>query len=409
MAVSLLLLLGVHGSAFAQAISHRGFVEGVAHLFPQTIAEDRAHLVADLLAREEVFARPAEWLGMAAGLEVRANSHDQVEDGWHARFWDRTLRRPLLTVRTLSATVTRGPFTLDVGKQFIRWGKTDIVVPTDRFSPRDYLAVVDAPFLAVTGVRGTAQFGDYIVEAVWVPRFTPSRTPLLTQRWAAQATEVTGGVPIVERSTSFPQGAQTGIRFGQVADRIEYSASFYDGFNNLPDFDVSGLEAPSGPLVIARVYPPIRSYGADAAVPLPWFTIKGEAAYFTSPSLTTDEYVLYVLQLEKQRGEWLFLGGYVGEVTTRTRAALSFAPDRGLSRSIVARASYTIDANRRVELESAVRQNGDGVYAKAEYSQARGQHWRTTVSAVVLAGERDDFIGQYRRNSHVRLAIRYSF
>ena len=159
--------------------------------------------------------------------------------------------------------------------------------------------------------------------------------------------------------------------------------------------------------MIARVYPPIRSYGADAALPLPWFTIKGEAAYVTSP--TSDEYVLYVLQLERQRGEWLFLGGYVGEVTTRTRATLSFAPDRGLSRSLIARASYTIDANRRVELESAVRQSGDGVYAKAEYSQARGQHWRATVSAVVLAGERDDFIGQYRRNSHVRLTIRYSY
>jgi hypothetical protein len=407
--VCLLQLIGVHGDAFAQAISHRGFVEGVAHLFPQTMAEDRAHLVADLLAREEVFVRPAEWLRLAAGLELRANSHDQVEEGWHVRFWDRTLRRPVLTVRTLSATATRGPFTLDAGKQFIRWGKTDIVVPTDRFSPRDYLAVVDSPFLAVTGLRGTAQFADYTVEAVWVPRLTPSRTPLLAQRWAGGAIEAAGGVPIVERAAPFPRGAQTGIRFGQVADRIEYSASFYDGFNNLPDLRVSGLEVPSGPLEIARVYPPIRTYGADAAVPLPWFTVKGEAAYFTSPSPTTDEYVLYVVQLEKQRGEWVFLGGYAGEVTTRKRAALTFAPDRGLSRSIVARASYTIDANRRVEIESAVRQNGDGLYAKAEYSQARGQHWRATVTAVVLAGERDDFIGQYRRNSNVRLAIRYSY
>ena len=74
-----------------------------------------------------------------------------------------------------------------------------------------------------------------------------------------------------------------------------------------------------------------------------------------------------------------------------------------------ARASYTIDANRRAELETAVRQNGDGVYGKLEYSQARGQHWRATVTAVVLTGERDDFIGQYRRNSHVRLTIRYSY
>ena len=407
--MSLLLLLGAPGAVFAQSFSHRGFVEGAAHAFPQTMAEDRAHLVGDLLAREEVFARPAEWLRLAAGLELRANSHDQVEEDWRVRFWDRTNLRPRLAVRTLSATVTRGPFTLDAGKQFIRWGKSDIVVPTDRFSPRDYLTVVDAPFLAVTGLRGTAQFADYTVEAVWVPRLTPSRTPLLTQRWAGEAANVAAVVPIVEAPTAFPRGAQTGVRFGRIADRVEYSASFYDGFNNLPDFHVSEPEVASGALEIARVYPPIRSYGADTAVSLPWFTIKAEAAYFTSPSPTTDEYVLYVLQLEKQRGEWVFLGGYTGEVAIRERAPLSFAPDRGLSRSIVARASCTIDANRRVEFESAVHQNGDGVYAKAEYSQARGQHWRATVTGVVLAGERDDFIGQYRRNSHVRLTVRYSY
>jgi hypothetical protein len=27
----------------------------------------------------------------------------------------------------------------------------------------------------------------------------------------------------------------------------------------------------------------------------------------------------------------------------------------------------------------------------------------------VLAGEDDDFIGQYHRNSHVRVTVRYSF
>ena len=119
--------------------------------FHRRRADDREHLVGDVLAREEVFVRPAEWMRLTAGLELRANSHDQVEDSWSLQFWDRSVRRPRLSVRTLSATVTRGPFTLDAGKQFIRWGKTDIVVPTDRFSPRDYLTVIDAPFLGGDG------------------------------------------------------------------------------------------------------------------------------------------------------------------------------------------------------------------------------------------------------------------
>lgn len=56
-----------------------------------------------------------------------------------------------------------------------------------------------------------------------------------------------------------------------------------------------------------------------------------------------------------------------------------------------------------------MRQTGDGVYAKLEYSQARGQHWRATMTAVVIAGTSTDFLGQYRRNSHLAAALRYSF
>ena len=88
---------------------------------------------------------------------------------------------------------------------------------------------------------------------------------------------------------------------------------------------------------------------------------------------------------------------------------MPFAPDRGLTRAVVARASYTVDANRSVTLESAVRQNGHAGYVKGEYSQARGAHWRATVSGVALAGRSDDFLGQYRRNSHLTLSLRYSF
>jgi hypothetical protein len=60
-------------------------------------------------------------------------------------------------------------------------------------------------------------------------------------------------------------------------------------------------------------------------------------------------------------------------------------------------------------VEAAVRADLDGVYVKAEYSQTRGDHWRTTVALAALGGDRDDFLGQYRHNSHVVLSVRYSF
>jgi hypothetical protein len=137
--------------------------------------------------------------------------------------------------------------------------------------------------------------------------------------------------------------------------------------------------------------------------------VKGEAAYFTSPDRRADEYLLYVLELERQSGEWSFTGGYAGQWVTDQRALLEFAPDRGLTRALLGRAGYTVDANRSVALEAAFRQNGDGSWLRLEYSQTFGQHWRATPALTWIRGDPGDFLGQYRRNSNFSLAVRYSF
>ena len=97
------------------------------------------------------------------------------------------------------------------------------------------------------------------------------------------------------------------------------------------------------------------------------------------------------------------------QAVTRQRAELTFSPQRGFARSFVARAGYTIDTNRSVALETVVRQDGEGVWVKLEYTQAFGQHWRATAGGALIRGSQTDFLGQYRRNSHLILALRYSF
>jgi hypothetical protein len=405
--------------ASAQGVSERGFVDGTAWLFPQAAPTDPTRLFADLLVRDDVFVKPAAWIQFAVGVDFRANSHDQVDTRWRVDFTDRDPLRPAIAVRRLSASVSHGPVTVDVGKQFIRWGKTDIVTPTDRFAPRDFLNVIDTEFLPVTGVRAVVQLGSNSFETIWVPFFTPSRTPLVDQRWTAIPAAATG-VRIVDSGSEIPRGSEVGFRFAHTGSTIEYAFSAFDGFNHLPNLDaVAVFSGPPGapacsscgePTIdIRRVYPSLRTYGADAALPTRWLTLKGETAYFTSSSALTDEYVLYVVQVERQTGEWLVVGGYAGEIVTLRRAILTFAPDRGMTRSFVGRASYTIDTNRSLAFETALRQTGRGLYARAEYSQARGEHWRATIAAAAIAGHSDDFLGAYHRNSHVTASVRYSF
>jgi hypothetical protein len=391
----------------AQTFTQRGFADISGAFFPQSAGNDSTQLAGDALFREEVFVTPAAWLQLAAGIDARANTHDQVEQSWRVDIRDRGVLRPALSIRRLSATLSRRAVTVDIGKQFIRWGKADIVTPTDRFAPRDFLNVVDSEFLPVTGLRFVGQWGANTIDTAWVPFLTPSRMPLLDQRWTV-VPAAARSLTLVDVSPEPPKGSQAGIRWSRTGAGYEYSLSYFDGFNTLPDIAIRPGTTPTE-IGIARVYPAIRSYGADAAVPLRWFTVKGEAAYVTSSSPASDEYVLYVVQLERQSGEWLLLGGYAGEATTARHAVLSFAPDRGLTRAFMARASYTIDTNRSLTLETAVRQTGRGVYAKGEYSQARGPHWRATMSGAIIRGDDDDFLGQYRRNSHVTLSLRYSF
>lgn len=417
-AFAVFLFVGLPVSVQAQAISYRGFVELKSVLFPQDVPNDTQNVVAETLARGEAFIRPAPWVLVAAGVDLRFNTHDQVGGTWRPDIGGRRALRPPVSVRRLSATMHRGPVTVDVGRQFIRWGKTDIVSPTDRFAPRDLLNVLDGEFLAVNGGRALVALGSETIDVVWVPYFTPSRTPLLNQRWTVVPPSIADR--FVDTGASIPGGSQTGLRWGHTGSGYEYSVCFFRGFNHLPNVDTgfrlegSALSLVPGGLAgtsidIIRTYPSLTMVGGDGAVPTRWFTLKGEVGYFTSSASGTEEYVQYVVQLERQSGEWLFVGGYAGDFVTAKGYSLSFAPDRGSARALVARASYTIDANRSAALETAVRQDGRGMYAKGEYSQAHGPHWRATMSASLLRGEPDDFLGQYRLNSHLAAALRYSF
>jgi len=391
--------------ARAQDFSQRGFGEATVRLYPQTAPNDATRAVAEALFRYEPSWKARPWLRLSGSFDARADTHDRVAST--VDWWDRGTKRPALSVRRLSATFSRSRLTVEVGKQFVRWGKADVLNPTDRFAPRDYLDVVDNDWLGVTAARLTYGGETDTIDLVWAPRVTPSRMPLFTERWTVAPAAV-ATLPVADLGSVVPRGSQAGARWNHLASGYEYSLSFYQGFNHLPLLDGRVTLVPPR-LQVVCVFPQMRMYGGDAAVPLKWLTVKGEAAYFTTTTPGADQYALYVVQLERQSGEWFFVGGYAGEWVTRRRGAVQFSPERGLAHAFLGRAGYTIDTNRSLAFEGAVRRNGDGLWTKAEYSQASGQHWRTTVAFHLIRGGPDDFLGHYRRNSHLTATIRYSF
>jgi hypothetical protein len=65
-------------NAGAQNLSEGCFVEGAVMLFPQEAPNDSRRAVVDLRTRGELFYKPAPWIQFAAGLDLRASSHEQV-------------------------------------------------------------------------------------------------------------------------------------------------------------------------------------------------------------------------------------------------------------------------------------------------------------------------------------------
>jgi hypothetical protein len=396
-------------AAEAQVATAPGFIETRGIFFPEKAQNDSTRAISDWLWRQEGVLKPASWLQFVAGIDLRANTHDQVEDIWRVDWEDRHLRPPRVSVRRLAATIAAGGFTVDIGKQLIRWARADVLNPIDRFAPRDYLNVIGSEFLPVLAARASLQLGPETFEAVWVPQLTPSRMPLFTQRWTVFSSEAEGP-SILDTGSRFPRGGQRGGRWRHIGGRFEAGLSYFDGFNHHPALDAVPLDGTGKLFSLTRIFPRLRTGGAELAIPTRWITFKGEAVWFGHPHSSTDDYGLYVVELERQIGEWLLTAGYAGEVVESDRVIpLAFDPERSLARSILWRAAYTVDPRRTIAIEGVVREERTGYYVKGEYSQAFGEFWRLSITPVVLGGDEDDFLGRYRSNSHLTIALRLTF
>jgi len=389
----------------AQNFDQRGFVEERTVVYPQSAPGDSGHFVNTAAFRYEGSYTWTPWLKLSGSVDAQTDTHRQVARDPVLDVDDRSLARPAFSIRRLSATIHRGSWNVELGRQLIRWGRTDILNPTDRFAPKDYLSsVVDSQFLGVTAARVTYEKKSNTIDLIYQPWFTPSRTPLLNQRWTVLPPE-SASVALSDQGSHYPGRGQYGVRWSRVAGGYEYSLSYFDGNNYLPQFAATFVPPKLG---LVREYSRLRQYGADFAAPLKWLTVKSEAAYYTSPGTNGDEYVLYVIQAERFVKEWVLVGGYAGEYVTRPSTnPLQFSPERGFAKSFVGHVGYTIDVNRSVSADAAVRAGGS--FVRFEYSQAQGQHWRTTTGFAWLRGDPGDFLGQYHRNSYGYLGLRYSF
>ena len=234
--------------------------------------------------------------------------------------------------------------------------------------------------------------------------FTPSRIPLLDQRWtrAAGLRRRRGrGRP----APSFPKGSQAGIRWSHIGDADRVLAVVLRRLQ--PPAERRGRARPAARAVRSSCarYPPMRSYGGDAAMPTRWFTVKGEAAYFDLGSTPADRRVRALRRAagaaDRRMG---FVGGYAGEARDRAPRG---GDVRARPRPDAARSSAGV-VHDRPESQRRVRRRGPAERPRASTRRASTRRRAASTGArrspaSLIGGEPTTFSASTDRNSHVAL------
>lgn len=366
------------------------------------------------------FFGSALWLKAAPKLWPKASL---TVEGWvrnqdlfHADATDGALREAYLDASVRDVD-------LRLGKQLIVWGRADRINPTDNLTPRDFTLLVPEDHdqrLGAVAAKATYYMGGLALTGIWLPRFEPHTIPI--QR--------APGVGLRERLPR-DQAAQGAVRLEQTGKAVDWSLSYFDGFDLFPDISVEQV----GPTFLDLVlkHHRIRVIGADAATTIGRYGLRAEGAYtFTEDPRGRDPRVKNPFFFLVLGGDRTFLEYLNVNLQYLFRYVESFRPARQIAdpteRSVAiqeAAISNQVDqvqhgfslrvSNRwlnetlEAEVASVLFFTRLDFVVRPKVTYALTDRWKVTVGADIFRGEPQSFLGRLRDNSTAYAEVRWSF
>jgi hypothetical protein len=336
----------------------------------------------------------------------------------------------------------REGWALRLGRQFITWGRADVLRPTDVFKRHDFTDFIENREEAIDAVKLSLFPGGVTVETVWAPIFEPDIVSFRPEnRWAAlpEEADVPGLGPArltfrVDRRREPPRtlaSGQGGVRLSGSWGGWDLAGMYYYGFDRVPTSVRREIVAVD-PVVrtatinLIPVHERIHVFGGDLARVVAGWGVRAEAAY----TLTTDP-------------------GSEDPDVDDPYLRVTAGVDRTFSRIPVGQSLYTL---WQYALDTELPQQGrpnqregsspllhsyrhalvlNSTWKYTEFLGARLKaffnledhdfvlqpelYWQpldaltVVVGADVLGGRRDTFFGRFRDNDRVRVRLSYAF
>lgn len=317
---------------------------------------------------------------------------------------------------------------LDVrlGQQFIFWGKTDWINPTDNINPWDYVnisAEVEDYRLPVTAAKMNFYLGPVTLQSVWVPRFKANRIPL-------KLPDTMGGLPVKTLPTLLPENRLSNSEFGFKADfnfwNVDYALSYYNGYDKNPTIRMR-FEPQNHDFLRTISYERYQVFGAAFVTTFDQWAVKGEGAYFLTKDRSGKDielqnpHIQYVLGVDYLPTNDLTLNfqfiqtillkfdqNYERAARQRLGMPLSTMPDQ-YTQSFSGRLQYQIGDFTSLQLISVYNlKDGDFfVLPILNYSLTDGIN--IYGGATLFEGSRQSPFGRNKKYSRAFAEVKYSF
>lgn len=229
-------------------------------------------------------------------------------------------------VKELYTGYQSNKFDVLLGNQIVNWGRTDGFNPTNNITPNDYFFLTANPDdqkLSNFMLRFKYRFTPEIeLDLIGIPIYAESNYRYDLFDMGANVSFVKGTLPEKEIKNSSFAGR---LNFDFPA--IGGSLSYFRGFDPYHGFDVKNVDWSTGtPLInnVAAHY--LKSaVGADFAIPVGNFILRGEAAYtFTDnpdhKMFIPNSDIAYVGGVETMLGGFTLIAQYVGKYTPDFKA-----------------------------------------------------------------------------------------
>ncbi len=316
---------------------------------------------------------------------------------------------------------SQGEADFRIGKQIIVWGRADQINPTDNLSPRDntlLFAETDDQRQGTTAVKATYHFTQLAATAIWLPQFSPNVQPIPP-------------APGVTFAENIPKGDQYALKLEQAGQDIDWSLSYFHGFDLNPDISIASPPPPA--LNLALRHHRIRVLGADAATVLGRFGVRSEIAYtWTEDAAGNNPFIknpfLYgVVGADKTFLEYLninaqYFARHISRYQNPTTVADPFERFVAIQQSIIASQQdrFQQGASLRIsnkwfnetldaELTTVYNATRGDYLLRPKIGYAFNDHWRGSLGANLFRGDGNTFFGLLKNRSAVFAEMRYGF